>query len=122
MNHKVWLMFLGFNVDHWDNKMVDKALSDWGSLVTWEEDPNCLAQIMVKAKLVALDEILWFIFCSENDEFEGETWVTQCEILQSTMLGAPPPDEDEPPHDPHDLNPHLFDFFLVWSARAGATL
>lgn len=27
------------------------------------------------------------------------------------MLGAQPPDEDEPPHDPDDLKPHLFDYF-----------
>lgn len=57
MNYEVWLMFLGFNVDHWNNRLVDKALSGWGSLVTWEEDPKCLARILVKAKVVALDEI-----------------------------------------------------------------
>lgn len=111
LNHEVWLMLLGFNVDHWNNRLVDKALGDWGSLVTWEEDPNCLARIMVKAKVVELEDIPWFIYCSENDDFEGDTWVIQCEILQHQMLGAQPADEDIPPNDPNDLNPNLFDFF-----------
>ncbi|KAF8765330.1 hypothetical protein HU200_008706 [Digitaria exilis] len=33
MNYEVWLMFLGLNVDHWNNHLVDKALYDWGRLV-----------------------------------------------------------------------------------------
>lgn len=57
MNHEFWLMFLGLNVDHWNNHLVDKALSDWGRLITWEEDPANLARILVKARVVALDEI-----------------------------------------------------------------
>lgn len=83
-------MLLGFNVDHWNNHMVDKALSDWGSLITWEEDPNNLARIMVKAIVADLTEIPWFIYCSESEKFEGDTWVTQCEIVQASMLGAAP--------------------------------
>lgn len=27
------------------------------------------------------------------------------------MIRAQPADEDEPPNDPDDVNPHLFDFF-----------
>lgn len=104
-------MFLGFNPDFWNNQKVDKALSDWGSLVTWEEDPNNLARILVKAQVVSLEEIPWFIYCSENENFEGETWVAQCEVLQTKMLGAEPADEDEPPNDPDDLQPNVFDFF-----------
>lgn len=111
MNHEVWLMFLGFNVDHWNNRLVDKAMGDWGGLVTWEEDLNCISRILVKAKVVALDEIPWFIYCSENEDFEDDTWVIQCEVLQTRMLGAQPEDEDEPPIDPDDINPNLFDFF-----------
>lgn len=89
---------------------MDKALSDWGSLVTSEEDPNNLARILVKAQVVSLEEILWFINCSENENFKGETWVAQCEILQVKMLGAEPADEDEPPNDRADVHPNMFDF------------
>lgn len=111
MNYEVWLMFLGYNVDHWNNRLVDKALFDWGSLVTWEEDHKCLSRILVKAKVVALQEIPWFIYCSENDEFEGDTWTIQCEILDVRMLGAQPAEEDDPRTDPADVNPGFYDLF-----------
>lgn len=111
MNHEVWLMFLGYNVDHWTTRMVDKALYDWGSLITWEKDHNFVARILVKAKVVSLHEIPWFIYCSENDDFEGDTWVVQCEVLQTSLLGAQPVDEDDPPNDQDNLNPDVFDFF-----------
>lgn len=65
---------------------------------------------MVKAAVVSLQEIPWFIYCSESENFEGDTWVTQCEVLQATIFGATPADEDMPPDDPNDLNPGLFDF------------
>lgn len=109
MNYEVWLMFLDLNVDHWNSQLVDKALADWGKLVTWEEDPTHLARILVKARVVELEEIPWFIFTSEGDDFEGDTWIAQCEIIQSRVLGEQAPDEDNPPDV--DVNPNLFDFF-----------
>lgn len=98
-------------MDHWNNHLVDKALADWGRFVTWEEDPTHLARILVKACVVSLQEIPWFIFSSEGDDFDGDTWIAQCEILQSTMLGEQPADEDDPPIDPDDVHPDLFDYF-----------
>lgn len=105
-------MFLGLNVHHWNNHLVDKALADWGRLVTWEEDPTHLARMLVKVRVVDLEEIPWFIFTSEGDDFEGDTWIAQCEIIQTRMLGEQTPDEDQPPNGPDDdVNPNLFDFF-----------
>ena len=49
MNHEVWLMLLGFNVDFWEQKDVEKAISEFGKLLLWEEDPNYLTRIIVKA-------------------------------------------------------------------------
>ena len=49
MNHEVWLMLLGFNVDSWEQKDVEKAISEFGKLLLWEEDPNYLTRIIVKA-------------------------------------------------------------------------
>lgn len=104
-------MFLGVNVDHWNNHLFDKAFSDWGRLIAWEEDPTYLARILVKAHVVSLQDIPWFVFMSEGDDFDGDTWIAQCEVIQSTMLGQQPPDEDEPPIDPDDVHPNQFDFF-----------
>ncbi|KAG2571336.1 hypothetical protein PVAP13_7KG009600 [Panicum virgatum] len=111
MQYDVWLMLLGFNVDYWDHKDVEKAVSDFGTLLVWEEDPSHLSRIIVKASVVDLTEIPWFIVCSEGENFEGKSWTTQCEILQATLLGGGPPDEEDPPNGPDDLQPHLFEFF-----------
>lgn len=54
LNYEVWLMFLGLNVDHWNNHLIDKALADWGHLITWEEDLGHLARVLVKARVVDL--------------------------------------------------------------------
>lgn len=109
MNDEIWLMFLSFNVYHWNDPLVDKALADWDRLVNREEDPSHLSRIIVKAKVFSLEEIPWFLFCFETDDFEGHTWIIQCEILQSRMLGAlPAADEDVTPEDTDNLNPHLF--------------
>lgn len=115
MNYEVWLMFLGLNPDHWNNHLVDKALADWGRLITWEEDPTHLSRILVKARVASLQEIPWFIFTSEGDDFEGDTWIAQCEIIQTRMLGDQAPDEDDPPNGPEDVHPNLFDFLAMVS-------
>jgi hypothetical protein len=49
--------------------------------------------------------------CSDGDGFEGESWSVQCEVLQSTMLGGQPADEDAPPNNANDFNPNFFEFF-----------
>lgn len=110
MNHDVWLMLLGFNIDYWEREDVDKAIADFDRVLSWVEDPNHLARIIVKARVANLTEIPWFIVCSEGENFEGDCWTAQCEILQTNMLGGGAQDEEIPP-GPDDLQPNLFDFF-----------
>ncbi|CAN6177127.1 unnamed protein product [Urochloa humidicola] len=118
-NHEVWLMLLGLNNDFWSEKNVEKALADFGKLITWKADPNYLARILVKARVVDLEEIPWFIVCTDGDRFEGESWTAQCEVLQTRMLGGGPGDEDQPPA-PDDLDPSLFHFFGFGQPGQGA--
>ncbi|CAN6342947.1 unnamed protein product [Urochloa humidicola] len=110
MNYEVWLMLLGYNNDFWEERDIEKALADFGKLLAWEEDPENLARIIVKARVVDLTEIPWFIVCTDGDRFEGESWTCQCEVLQATMLGGAPGDEEQPP-GPDDFQPNLFHFF-----------
>ena len=48
MNYEVWLMLLGYNVDFWEQRDVEKAIAEFGKLLVWE-DPNFLSRIIVKA-------------------------------------------------------------------------
>lgn len=56
--------------------------------MVWEEDHNHLARVLVKAKVVDLEDVPWFILFIEADDFEGKSWTFQCEILQTCMLVA----------------------------------
>ena len=53
MNYEVWLMLLGYNVDFWEQRDVEKAIAEFGKLLVWE-DPNFLSRIIVKARVVDL--------------------------------------------------------------------
>jgi hypothetical protein len=64
----------------------------------------------VKARVINLEEIPWFIVSTEGPGFNGESWTIQAEIIQANMFGALPADEDFPP-DLDDLQPDMFDFF-----------
>lgn len=119
LNHEVWLMLVGFPLDFWTYSVIEKALGSFGKLIACEEDYNHMARIMIKARVVELEDIPWFVLVSEGDDFESESWTVQVEILQSKMIGAIP--QDSPPEDPEDINPQFFDFLLLRSARSGAT-
>ena len=111
MNHDVWLMLLGFNIDYWEHKDVEKAIAEFGRLLIWEEDPNHLARIIIKARVVDLTEIPWFLVCSEGENFEGDSWTAQVEILKINQLSGGPLGEDDPPIGPDDVQPSMFEFF-----------
>ena len=69
MNHEVWLMLLWFNLNFWEQHDIEKAIADFGKLLAWQEDSNHLARIIIKARVVNLKEIPWFIVCSEGENF-----------------------------------------------------
>lgn len=75
-----------------------------------------MAQIVVKVRVVDLSEIPWFIVCSKREDFEGDSYIAQCEILQYRMLGGGHGEEEEPPDD---VDPNLFDF-LVYGQPSSA--
>lgn len=90
MTHEVWLMILGLNVDFWTHHLVDKAVSEFGRLLAWEEDQDHLCRILVRARVSSLDSIPWFLTFAEGDAPESQCWYAQCEVLQATSIGAMP--------------------------------
>lgn len=108
--HEVWLMLIGLNLDLWTHPLVDKAISQFGKLIVWEEDQSHLATVLVKARVSALDEIPWFFNFTEGSDPESDCWTAQCEILLTRLLGAQAQVEDFPPDDPDDVDPNRFHF------------
>lgn len=97
VNCEAWVMLLVLNIDYWTKADIEKAVAVFGKLIVWEEDPNNLARAIVKVRVVDLSEIPWFLVYSEGEDFEGNSWTVQVEILQYRLLGAGPADEDQPP-------------------------
>jgi hypothetical protein len=103
-------MLLGTNIDFWSDVHMNKILGDHGHKIAWEEDLNHIARALVKARVVNLEEIPWFIISTEGSIFNDDSWTIQVEIIQARMLGGLGPNEDIPP-GPDDLQLELFDFF-----------
>lgn len=110
LNYEVWLMVLGFNIDFWSDVHISKLLGDHGQLIAWEEDPNHLGRVLVKDRVVNLEEIPWFVVGTEGPGFHGDSWTFQTDIIQATMLGGLTADEDNPSR-PDDIQQEFFDFF-----------
>lgn len=83
-------MLIGFPLDFWSQPNLEKVIGSFVKLMV-REDHNHLVRVLVKAKVVDLKDVPWFILLTEADDFEGESWTAQCEILQTHMLGAAPP-------------------------------
>jgi hypothetical protein len=64
--HEVWLLLIGLNLDLWSYSLVDKAVSQFGKLIVWEEDHNHMGRTLVKARVTGLDAIPWFLNFSER--------------------------------------------------------
>ena len=43
MTHEVWFALIGLNLDTWSHALVDKAVSEFGKLIVWEEDHDSVA-------------------------------------------------------------------------------
>lgn len=108
-------MLIGLNLDLWSYSLVDKAILEFGKLIVWEEDHNHMARALVKVRVIGLDSIPWFFNFLEGKDPESDNWTVQCEIILTRMLGALPQDEDFPPDDPDDVDPHQFDFLVLAS-------
>lgn len=109
--HAVWLMMIGLNIDIWSYALVEKAVSQFGKLMVWEEDHDNMARALVKVRVTGLDDIPWFLNFSEGETPDSDSWTVQCEIISANMLGDQPQNEDFPPNDPDDFDPNRFEFF-----------
>jgi hypothetical protein len=47
MTHEVWMSLIGLNVDLWSHALVDKAVSEFGKLIAWEEDFSNMFRVLV---------------------------------------------------------------------------
>ncbi|TVU06696.1 hypothetical protein EJB05_49921, partial [Eragrostis curvula] len=110
-NRECWLMLLGFPLDYWHLHYIENAISSFGRLTGWYNDPSNLARVLVCARVTDLVDVPEFIVLTEGEGFQGFSWTIQVEILQQNMTGVLPPDEEPLPPFNDGHAPIIYDFF-----------
>lgn len=110
-NQECWLMLMGFPNDYWEQEYVDAVMGPFGKAIAWNNDPDHLTRMLVRARVVDLESIPHFVVFSDTVGYEGDSWTIQVEILQHENIGNGPPDEEPVPPPELDQGPPLFDFF-----------
>jgi hypothetical protein len=89
-------MLIGYPADYRSIDEIGDTIKSFGRLLFWQRD-NCLARVIVKARVTDLLDVPHYIIISEGDNFEGVSLSVQCEIIQQNILGGMPQDEDISP-------------------------
>ncbi|TVU39446.1 hypothetical protein EJB05_12866, partial [Eragrostis curvula] len=110
-NRECWLMLLGFPLDYWHQHYIENAITSFGRLTGWHNDPSNLARLLIRARVTELEDVPEFIVLTEGEGFQGFSWTIQVEILQQNMIGELPADEDPVPPPNYGQAPILYDFF-----------
>lgn len=90
MTHDVWMVLISLNMDLWSHALVDKAVSEFGKLIVWEEDYQNISRVYFRARFYGLDSIPWFFNFTEGLVPSSDSWSVQCEVFQATLLGGLP--------------------------------
>jgi hypothetical protein len=99
------MMLVGVPFDHWNTEDLSAAFNKIGKLLIWEKDYTHRARIIAKVRVTELIDIPKSIRFTEGDQPESESWTFSVEVLQETLLGGGPPDEDPLPDDGVDPHP-----------------
>lgn len=110
-NQECWLMLMGFPNGYWKQEYVDTVMGPLGKAISWDDNPNHLTRMLVRARVVDLASIPHFIVFSDTVGYDGDSWTIQVEILQHENISNGPPDEDPIPSPKPDQGPPLFNFF-----------
>lgn len=74
-------------------------------MLVWEKDLSNLARIIIKVRVIDVELVPKSIQITDGDGFLSESWTILCEIISQSILGASPPEEDDPPADGGDPHP-----------------
>jgi hypothetical protein len=104
-NRDVWVLMVGPPLDHMNTEDLNACFHDIGTLLLWERDPNKKRRVVAKVRVTDLVDIPKSIRFTEGNRPEAESWTFSVEVLQHTLLGGGPPDEDPLPDDGVDPHP-----------------
>jgi hypothetical protein len=102
---------VGPPLDNWSTEDVTAIVCKFGRLLAWENDATNKGRIIAKVRCSELRDIPKSTRLTEGEGPGADSWTFSIEILQQTLIGGSPQDEDPiPPKgvDPHALPPVPF--------------
>jgi hypothetical protein len=105
-NGDAWVLMVGPPIDHIVTEDLNACFADVGNLLLWERDPSNKGRRLAKVRVSDLEDIPRSVRLSEGNRAEAKSWTFLVEVLQQTLLGGGPQDEDPLPDegvDPHPL-------------------
>jgi hypothetical protein len=58
-------MIFGFSLDYWNHESIQSAIASFGRVLLWENDRGFLTRLLVKVRVIDLQDIPYFIVVSE---------------------------------------------------------
>jgi hypothetical protein len=64
-------MLLGFPLDSRNNDNIHNALASFGRMIVWENNRDHLTKLMVRAHVINLQDVPYFLVLTEVEGFQG---------------------------------------------------
>ena len=109
--HDVWILLMNYPLECWDVGVISRTVSPYGRFLIWNKDPRDKARVIVKLRVMNVDNIPISLVVLRNldDVGYGDSWTCPTYILSRDLIGQQGGDEDPLPPDggnPHPL-PHV---------------
>ncbi|KAM0884787.1 hypothetical protein ACQ4PT_030763 [Festuca glaucescens] len=105
-NQECWLLLVAYPLYLWSTEHIKRAVKDFGVFVAWDEEASSYGAIVIKVRVVDLQDIPHSCAVTDGNSFQGESWAVPIFIISQKLPGNLPADEDDPPADgstPHPM-------------------
>jgi len=72
-NQECWLMLMGLPEDYLEREYIDTMLGLYARTMSWDNDPDHLTRLIIRARVVDLETIPYFVLFSDPEGYEGES-------------------------------------------------
>ena len=67
-------MLMGLPEDYWEQEFIEIMLGSCARVISWDNDPDHLARLIVMARVVDLESIPHFSVFADGIGYEGQSW------------------------------------------------
>ena len=66
-------MLMGLPEDYLEREYIDTMLGLYARTMSWDNDPDHLTRLIIRARVVDLETIPYFVLFSDPEGYEGES-------------------------------------------------